>query len=440
MPAKITDATTGTVVGHTGKMPVPLIQHAARAWPAGLAILGLYMVFVIARLAWHGWDASVFVCAGANCSDPSAVPKGLTVRPNTDGYDGQFYYAMALDPFSDEKVTHGITFDNPAYRHQRIGYPVLCRLASFDRPELLPWAMIGVNLFWMFVVGWAGGRFAASAGFNWRWGLLAGLWPGFMVSLGRDLTETQETALLLAGLLAWGAGKRGAGAIIFSAAILTRETAVLVPFALGAYQLWLLIRGQKSRKPDDPSAPPASRIRPILWLFIPAGIFVGWQLWLHHIYGYWAPASHSTDADPVCLVPFLDLIRFSIDGFPFRPLSDTLAPSFMSPAAAAGAYWIYSLFFLLAIAALAVLAGIAWRKSKVSPAVKAAWPMLLAIAAVLGKNTWVAGPSGFPRMLLAMATVSCILLIGSSKKLRIAAACLLAASWLAGLPYCILMP
>lgn len=413
----------------------------ARAWPAGLVVLGLYIVFVVVRLAWHGWDASVFVCAGANCSDPSAVPKGLTVRPGTPGYDGQFYYAMSLDPFSTAKTTHGVTFDNPAYRHQRIGYPVLCHLVSFGRPEALPWAMIGVNLFWMFVVGWVGGRFAVSAGFNWRWGLLAGLWPGFLVSLGRDLTETQETALLLVGLLAWGAGRHGWGAIIFSAAILSRETAILVPFAIGIYQLGLLIFGRKTAAPADASAPrQAGRVRPIIWLFLPAAVFAGWQLWLHHIYGCWAPASHSADADPVCLIPFRDLVLFAMNGFPFRPLADALAPSFMSPAAAAFIYWLYSLFFLAAIVALIVLAGGAWCKSKVSPAVKAAWPMLLVIAAILGQNTWVAGPSGFPRMLLALAAVSCILLIGSSRWLRIAAACLLTLAWLAGLPYCILMP
>ena len=54
----------------------------------------------------------------------------LTVYEGSSGYDGAFVYRLALDPFTEQPVAHGITLDNPSYRQQRIVLPLVAWLAD----------------------------------------------------------------------------------------------------------------------------------------------------------------------------------------------------------------------------------------------------------------------------------------------------------------------
>src|SRR3972149_5427209 len=55
-----------------------------------------YAIFLNARLSEHQYDFSVFVTAGDIFVDANAAPDGLKILQNSDGYDGQFYYRLAL--------------------------------------------------------------------------------------------------------------------------------------------------------------------------------------------------------------------------------------------------------------------------------------------------------------------------------------------------------
>src|SRR5437870_36042 len=85
----------------------------------------LYGSFISLRLAEQHADPSAFVTAGDRFCDPQQVPFNLRVLPTSDGYDGQFYYRLALDPFTRTRTAFGIQLDLPAYRQQRIIYPLL---------------------------------------------------------------------------------------------------------------------------------------------------------------------------------------------------------------------------------------------------------------------------------------------------------------------------
>ena len=52
------------------------------------------------------------------------------------GYDGQFYYYIAHDPFILGQSYNHIDF--PAYRYQRIIYPLTAWLLSFGQPKVDP--------------------------------------------------------------------------------------------------------------------------------------------------------------------------------------------------------------------------------------------------------------------------------------------------------------
>ncbi len=93
-----------------------------------------YIAFFVLLLRTRGGDVSLFVIAGGQNVDASKVPAGLTVIPNIGGYDGIWFYRLAIDPFTRVQAAHGIRLDNPAYRQQRIGYPFIVWLLSATLP------------------------------------------------------------------------------------------------------------------------------------------------------------------------------------------------------------------------------------------------------------------------------------------------------------------
>ena len=61
-------------------------------------VLLLYLTFSLARLSMLNWQVSLFLLAGEHYVDPPLAPAGLLFLRNSDGYDGQFFYRLALNP------------------------------------------------------------------------------------------------------------------------------------------------------------------------------------------------------------------------------------------------------------------------------------------------------------------------------------------------------
>jgi len=190
---------------------------------AGLLLVALAF-FLLSRAEF---DASRFVGAGAKLSDSPY----LTVVYADTGYDGQFYYRLALDPFTREQEAYGVKLDIPPYRQQRILYPLVAGTLALRNPRRVPAAMLAVNLLALCVVAWVGATLAVSRGRSALWGWAFALYPGFLVSLSRDLAEPLETALLLSSLLALHKGRGSLAAVLLTLAALTRETAAVVAVA-----------------------------------------------------------------------------------------------------------------------------------------------------------------------------------------------------------------
>jgi hypothetical protein len=171
--------------------------------------------------------------ASSVISDGSIYRYGAHHNGQSDpGYDGQFYYFIALDP---TRARHYI--DAPPYRYERILYPMLARFAALEQPAAVPWAMLLIN--WLAV---GGGVLALAAWLSRRgvspWlALLYGLFPGVLIALQRDLTEPLAYGLVaLAVYLFDFGGRRGvlASGAAFGLAALTRETTVLFAILFGA--------------------------------------------------------------------------------------------------------------------------------------------------------------------------------------------------------------
>lgn len=260
----------------------------AVALVAGLAAVA----FVALRLvvAADG-DITRFVVAGRTFVEPG---NGVHVF-DSSGYDGQFYWRLAVDPGDWSRHAHGVTFDN-AYRAPRIGYPLAAFVLAGGQAGLAPWALVAVNVLAVAAVAGLAGRLAAIAGRAPAYGLLVAAAPGLVMPLGRDLAECLTVACLLGGVVALCGRRPLVATCLWSYAVLTREQALVT---IAAYAIWRAAppvrrlvtgtgdhrsgdhRSGDHRSGDDTAGtdrPPA--LADLAWL-VPGLVFVGWQavLW-----------------------------------------------------------------------------------------------------------------------------------------------------------------
>jgi hypothetical protein len=235
------------------------------------------LVFVAVRLASHGGDPSAFVVAGDHFVDPRAAPAELTVHPDSLGYDGVFVYRLALDPFTDQPLAHGITLDNPPYRQQRLVLPLVAWLADTATPLPLPLVLILLNALALVGAGWFGARFARAYGRHASYGVLLATSPGLLIGLARDLNEPLAWFGLIAGLWWWREGRHPLAVAAFAVAALTRETTLVVVAGLGAWQLAALLTGGRGEL--------RRRLPLVLWLIVPLLGVLAWQAWLYGVWG-----------------------------------------------------------------------------------------------------------------------------------------------------------
>ena len=154
------------------------------------------------------------------CPDPVKIATGRC------GYDGQFAYHIAIDPVGGAQFT-----DVPAYRYQRIVYPMLARVIGLGQAGLIPWALILVNLIAL-VAGTAILEVVLSESGASRWYALAyGLFAGIMMPIRLDLTEPLAYALALGGVLVVMRGQCRLSGALLALAALTKETTLL--FVIG---------------------------------------------------------------------------------------------------------------------------------------------------------------------------------------------------------------
>jgi hypothetical protein len=213
------------------------------AVPGVLAFLG-WLGYALAR--WQVWakgHLSLFVMAGHVYTHRGQLPRGLLLVPSA-GYDGQFYYRLALDPFNWSPTASGITMDQP-YRYTRIGYPVLTWLVSLGQHQLVTVALVAVNLLAVAAMAVLGGMFAQQAGRHALWGLAFAAYFGLAISVGRDTAEPVAEACMLGGLLAYRQGSRGwylLAAALFGYGAITRETILFAPAAIAVTRLVTMLR------------------------------------------------------------------------------------------------------------------------------------------------------------------------------------------------------
>lgn len=237
------------------------------------------LVFVVARLAVaaHGNPAE-FVLAGGPNASAKGLPQGVVLH--SKGYDGQYYYRLALAPWDLRHRAFGIAFDAP-YRLARIGYPFLAWLVSGGGiASAVPVALIAINVASIGALGAEGAVLATDAGHSRWWGLLLPGFFGLVTSLARDTAEPLELALVFAGLILLRRRRPWVAAACFSAAVLSKETALVAVAAVGIVDIARRVRAMGERRgllrrPERPSPRPTWGDA-AAWV-APSATLVGWE-------------------------------------------------------------------------------------------------------------------------------------------------------------------
>ena len=267
------------------------------------------LVVLIALLGYGGYAAGTiasegaasFAHVGSGISQTDGASPELNARFHAVaglGYDGQFAYAIALDPSRARGY-----MDLPAYRYSHIAYPLLARSVAFGQPRWVAGALILVNL--VAVVGGAAivATLLGRRGVNPLFALLYVGFPGLMLSFADDLCEPVAFAFVGLGLLLlddWRSPNRVmlAGAS-FALAGLTRETTLLIPVILA-----LTHALARSR--------PGGVRRAAALVALTTVPYMAWRLFLLA----WLGGTGATPMTTVDALPFGGL-RGSIDLWPF---------------------------------------------------------------------------------------------------------------------------
>jgi hypothetical protein len=259
----------------------------------------LCLIYCLAVISVKDNDPLALVTIGTKFSEgtsdldaPEEDEFGDEIDYGTEGYDGQFVYYIARDPSNAEPY-----LDVPAYRFQRILLPALGIGLSFGNNNLIPWALLVVNL-----IALAGGTaimesLLVQRGYSRWYSLGYALTLGVFGTVRLSLPEPIAYGLVLGGIVFADQDRWLLSAVLFAAAALAKETTLI--FVAG-YSLYLLIEGRWKE----------------MFTF---GVIVGapfmiWQLILYDKFGAFGIGSGGALATSFEIIPFAGVLRIWTEG------------------------------------------------------------------------------------------------------------------------------
>jgi hypothetical protein len=273
------------------------------SWPkvAGvlLCTMALYGAVVAADLSSQ--NAYWFVHVGKQSLTAASTSKRIVPSlgwQSPIGYDGQYYYFLALDPRHAKDYMGA----KAGYIYSRPLYPALARVASLGSTKRLPDAMLAVNLAAIALGTLALALWLRARRYSPWFALLFSAYPGLIFCVARDLTEPLAFALVAVALLVFDTGRNSRvamAAVLFALAGLTRETTLLFA-AAAALALVLQDRRQSLRSP-------AAWRRALLFL---AGAVIPLFAWRQIIGHYVAGPTQENAGGAHALIPFAGLTSY----------------------------------------------------------------------------------------------------------------------------------
>jgi hypothetical protein len=371
--------------------------------------VGLCFALLRVAVAGHGTVGSFIVLGGSDVRR-SRLPRGVPVVPGR-GYDGEFYYRLALDPLAWGHWAFGITLDT-VYRIDRIGYPALAWLLAGGHRPFVPTTLILVNVVALGLLGGFGAALAREAGRHPAWGLVfAGYW-GLLWSLGRDLTEVVTAAAVVGGLLALRRDRPLLAAAALTVAVLSRESVLVLVGALCLARLLQWARQWAGLPPPRLALTGRSARQG------PSTLDLAWALPLL-FFGTWEVAVVAR----IGVLP-LTASRASNVGVPFVGFARGFSHYLHLLPSWAALLWFGELTVLVVVGAMAALS---YHSTRALLHERLAWVGYGLLTIALAPSIWL-GDVGF-RSLVEFSLFSWLLLICSRRRLGVPV-CLVAVAWL----------
>lgn len=324
---------------------------------AAITAFLLWAAVMVGTLYCYDFRFSWLINAGETYYHAETDSRNIHYIPKSDGYDGQFYYRLALNPFTTEKSADGVTLDRPALRQQRLVYPLAVWVGSIGGRLNVPLMMIVVNIAFIFGLCLASARLVSRLGYPPQWCACICLFPGLFYAVKMDLTEPSLAFFLVLYFLYIYENRVRAAAVALALAMLSRESAIIIA-AGKAIELLIVValKGEASKKR-------------IFWTLFPFVPFAAWQGWLYRVWGE-IPLLASGDANVgVPFSGFLKYVQWLLNS------ADAQSPvSFVHVA------------MILVVAGAAVVACV--KRGKLCPPSYAIWMLAyLAVFFVMG-NPW----------------------------------------------------
>ncbi|WP_354700967.1 hypothetical protein DSM112329_01261 [Paraconexibacter sp. AEG42_29] len=233
---------------------------------AALGLAGLWLTF-LAHYHGHVVDFSIFGQELAGLVGPPSDAHPIVGQ----GYDGQFFWRLGNDPLLLDPQTLHMLAGDQAYRAQRIFYPALAWLLGGGQGAALPYTLQLVA--WGAVLGLVGlmATVAQAHGRSAWWGLCLGVLPGMYLGAARGLADPLATTMMIGAFVALDRRRYGWAAAATVAAVLTRETMIVLPLAIVACGAASFAGLPQRLRPERPALG--------AWMVAAAGIVVygAWQ-------------------------------------------------------------------------------------------------------------------------------------------------------------------
>lgn len=180
------------------------------------------------------WTALSYT--GDRFPPPPSLRQGTYLFKDSFGYDGQFYRYLAHDPFLQRG--YASYMDNARLRSRRILVPLLAWLLALGDDARIDPMMRLVVLLSLFAGVWWCAQWLVHRGRSPAWALLFVLTPAAISSVDRMLVDATLLALFTGFLYFSETGRWWPAYFAAMAAMLTRETGLLLVIALALF--WIL--------------------------------------------------------------------------------------------------------------------------------------------------------------------------------------------------------
>lgn len=209
--------------------------------------LAIGVLAVLRLLVVADWDPTVFTAFGEEAFPTTEYAEEELGREvitrAAQGHDGKFFFVQANDPWLLEPERHAAVLDRPAYRAQRMLFPLLAGGVGLFTPEAVLWAMPIVNVLMLALGSWMVAAIARKHGLSVWLGLGFALNIGLVSELFIDGAGITAFALAATGAWALEEERPLVASLAFVGAVLTREVMLLF---IGSLAFFWLIRKRRA--------------------------------------------------------------------------------------------------------------------------------------------------------------------------------------------------